>query len=59
MGRFTIVIDDDLDMSFRMKALKRRLRLNDAFREAMKQWLENDNASVESSTTNLNMRAGK
>lgn len=39
MGRFTIIIDDDIDMEFRIAAVKRRIRLNKAFEEAMKLWL--------------------
>jgi predicted HicB family RNase H-like nuclease len=40
MGRFTIVIDDKLDTEFRIEAVKQKLRLNKAFEEAMKLWLE-------------------
>ena len=40
MGRFSIIIDDELDMEFRIAAVKRRIRLNKAFKEAMKLWLE-------------------
>jgi hypothetical protein len=42
MGRFTVIIDDELDMEFRLKAVKLRRRLNKAFEEAMKLWLEKD-----------------
>ncbi|MDH5687703.1 MAG: hypothetical protein OEZ48_07565 [Candidatus Bathyarchaeota archaeon] len=40
MGRFTIIVDDELDTKFRIEAVKRRIRLNKAFEEAMKLWLE-------------------
>ena len=40
MGRYTIIVDDELDIKFRIEAVKRRLRLNKAFEEAMKLWLE-------------------
>lgn len=40
MGRFTIIVDDDLDVQFRIEAVKCRTRLNKAFEEAMKLWLE-------------------
>ena len=40
MGRFTVVVDDDLDTRFRIAAVKHRIKLNKAFEEAMKLWLE-------------------
>jgi hypothetical protein len=40
MGRFTIVVDDELDIEFRIAAVKHRTRLNKAFEEAMRLWLE-------------------
>lgn len=42
MGRFTIKVDDELDIEFRVKAVKRKIRLSKAFEEAMKLWLEQD-----------------
>ena len=42
MGRFTIIIDDELDTEFRIAAVKKRLRLNKAFEQAMKLWLERE-----------------
>jgi len=40
MGRFTIVVDDDLDTEFRIEAVKYRIRLNKAFELAMRKWIE-------------------
>jgi hypothetical protein len=41
MGRFTIIIDDEeLDTEFRIAAIKKRLRLNKAFAQAMKLWIK-------------------
>ncbi len=40
MGRFTIIVDDELDTEFRIAAVKRRIRLNKAFEESMRLWLE-------------------
>jgi hypothetical protein len=40
MGRFTIIVDDELDTEFRIAAVKKRIRLNKAFEEAMKLWLD-------------------
>jgi hypothetical protein len=40
MGRFTIIVDDELDTEFRIAAVKRRIRLNKAFEEAMKLWVD-------------------
>jgi hypothetical protein len=46
MGRFTIIIEDeDLDLSFRVEAVRRRLRLNKAFAEAMRLWLKKNEKS--------------
>jgi hypothetical protein len=40
MGRFTIIIEDEeLDLAFRVETVKRRLRLNKAFEQAMRLWL--------------------
>ena len=43
MGRFTIIVNDELDTEFRIGAVKRRIRLNRAFEEAMRLWLEREN----------------
>ena len=43
MGRFTIIVDDALDTEFRIAAIRKRLRLNKAFEQAMKLWLESEN----------------
>jgi hypothetical protein len=48
MGRFTIIVDDELDMRFRIGAVKQRKRLNKAFREAMELWLDKAEAQLES-----------
>jgi hypothetical protein len=40
MGRFTVIVDDELDTKFRIEAVKKRVRLNRAFEEAMRLWLE-------------------
>jgi hypothetical protein len=40
MDRFTIVVDEKLGMAFRVAAVKRRMKLNLAFKEAMELWLE-------------------
>jgi hypothetical protein len=40
MGRFTVVVDDDIDTEFRIKAVKRRIKLKEAFELAMKIWIE-------------------
>jgi hypothetical protein len=40
MARFTIVVGDELAIQFKIDAVKRRLKLNKAFEEAMKLWLE-------------------
>jgi hypothetical protein len=40
MGRFTVIVDDDLDTEFRIEAIKRRLKLKKAFEEAMRLWIE-------------------
>jgi len=42
MGRFTVEVDDELDVQFRVKAVKRKLKLKQAFEEAMKLWIEKD-----------------
>ncbi|MFW6117359.1 MAG: hypothetical protein ACOC6G_02090 [Thermoproteota archaeon] len=42
MGRFTINVDDDLDVQFRVKAVKRKLKLKEAFEQAMRLWLKKD-----------------
>lgn len=42
MGRFTITVEDEIDTAFRIKAIKCKTRLNKAFEEAMKMWLEKD-----------------
>jgi hypothetical protein len=42
MGRFTIIVSDELDTEFRIAAVKRRIRLNKAFEEAMRLWLERE-----------------
>jgi hypothetical protein len=39
-GIFTTIVDDELDTEFRIAALKKRIRLNKAFEESMKLWLE-------------------
>jgi hypothetical protein len=39
MGRFTVIVSDELDELFRIAAVKRRIRLNKAFEEAMQLWL--------------------
>jgi hypothetical protein len=40
MTRFSIEVDDEVAMEFRIKAVRRKLKLNDAFEEAMKGWLK-------------------
>lgn len=40
MTRFSIEVNDDLAIEFKVKAVRRKLKLNKAFEEAMKQWLE-------------------
>jgi hypothetical protein len=40
MTRFSIEVDDELAIEFRVKAVRRKLKLNDAFEEAMKLWLK-------------------
>ena len=40
MDRFTVVVDEELGMNFRVKAVKCRKKLNEAFKEAMQLWLE-------------------
>ncbi len=42
MGRFSIKVDDELDTKFRIKAVKRKIKLNEAFEEAMELWLKKD-----------------
>jgi hypothetical protein len=43
MGRFTIIIDDEeLDTEFRIAAIKKRIRLNKAFAQAMRLWIQQD-----------------
>ena len=42
MGRFTIIVDDGLDTEFRIAAVRKRIRLNKAFEQAMKIWLEQE-----------------
>lgn len=42
MGRFTIIVDDELDTEFRIAAVRKRIRLNRAFAQAMKLWLERE-----------------
>jgi hypothetical protein len=42
MGRFTIIVNDELDTEFRIAAVKRRIRLNKAFEEAMRLWLKRE-----------------
>jgi hypothetical protein len=39
MGRFTVIVDDDLDMRFRIAAIKKRVKLRNAFEQAMELWL--------------------
>jgi hypothetical protein len=40
MTRFSIEVDDDLAIEFKVKAVRRKLKLNRAFEEAMKLWLK-------------------
>jgi hypothetical protein len=40
LTRFSIEVDDELAIEFRVKAVRRKLKLNDAFKEAMKCWLK-------------------
>jgi hypothetical protein len=40
MTRFSIEVDDEVAIEFRIKAVRRKLKLNDAFEEAMKCWLK-------------------
>jgi len=42
MGRLTVVIEDGLETEFRIKAVRRRMRLSKALEEAVKLWLEKD-----------------
>jgi hypothetical protein len=42
MGRLTVVIDDELDIEFRIKAVKGRIRLSKAIEEAIRLWLEKE-----------------
>jgi hypothetical protein len=35
MTRFSIEVDDDVAMEFRIKSVRRKLKLNDAFDEEM------------------------
>jgi hypothetical protein len=42
MGRFTIIVDDELDTEFRIAAIKKRIRLNKAFTQAMNLWLQQE-----------------
>lgn len=38
--RFSIVVDEELAVEFRVKAVRCKLKLNKAFEEAMQIWLE-------------------
>jgi hypothetical protein len=40
MTRFSIEVNDDLAIEFKVKAVRRKLKLNRAFEEAMKLWLK-------------------
>jgi hypothetical protein len=40
MTRFSIEVADDLAIEFKVKAVRRKLKLNRAFEEAMKLWLK-------------------
>jgi hypothetical protein len=39
MTRFSIDVNDELAIEFRIQAVKHRMKLNEAFTEAMKLWL--------------------
>jgi hypothetical protein len=40
MGRLTVVVDDELDTEFRIKAVRKKMRLSAAIEEAIKLWLK-------------------
>jgi hypothetical protein len=42
IGRLTVVVDDELDTEFRIKAVRKKMRLSAAIEEAIKLWLEKD-----------------
>jgi len=39
MGRFTVIVNDDLDTRFRIAAVKKRVKLKIAFEQAIELWL--------------------
>ncbi|HII85453.1 TPA: hypothetical protein HA273_02520 [Candidatus Bathyarchaeota archaeon] len=46
MTRFSVEVDDELAMEFRIKAVRRKLKLNQAFEEAMRLWLHDNDAQM-------------
>jgi hypothetical protein len=40
MDRFTVIVNDELGVEFRIEAVRQRKKLNQVFAEAMKLWLE-------------------